>query len=184
MVERVVAARGDWRRLLADRVALDRLICNSGGHLRDWLRLVGGVLTLAQQVPVPATSVDAAIDQLRTGFLPIADNEALWLAEISRTNQISLSRADRLPVLARFLDSSPSGSAALPRCERRRATPLEPPPPPRKPTLFGGGRIQSGPGPPNSLRSQSATSSATTASSTCCGSPARCWRGPHFQCSR
>ena len=105
IVERVVAARGDWRRLLADRGALDRLICNSGGHLRDLLRLVSGVLTLAQRVPVPATTVDAAIDQLRTEFLPIADDEALWLAEISRTHQISLSSADRLPVLARFLDT-------------------------------------------------------------------------------
>ena len=105
VVERVVAARGDWSRLLADQAALDRLICYSGGHLRDLLRLVGGVLTLAQRLPVPATTVDAAIDQLGTEFLPIADDEALWLAEISRTHQISLASADRLPVLARFLDT-------------------------------------------------------------------------------
>ena len=79
VIEQVVAARGDWRRLLADRAALDRLICASGGHLRDLLRLVAGVLTLAQGTPVPASTVDAAIDQLRTEFLPIADDEALWL---------------------------------------------------------------------------------------------------------
>ena len=105
VVERVVAARGDWSRLLPDRAALDRLICHSGGHLRDLLRLVGGVLTLAQRIPVPATTVDAAIDQLRTEFLPIADDEALWLAEISRSHQIALSSGDRLPVLVRFLDT-------------------------------------------------------------------------------
>ena len=105
VIEQVVAARGDWRRLLADRAALDRLICASGGHLRDLLRLVAGVLTLAQGTPVPASTVDAAIDQLRTEFLPIADDEALWLAEISRTHQIALSSADRLPVLAQVLDT-------------------------------------------------------------------------------
>ena len=105
VIEQVVAARGDWRRLLADRAALDRLICASGGHLRDLLRLVAGVLTLAQGTPVPASTVDAAIDQLRTEFLPIADDEALWLAETSRTHQIALSSADRLPVLAQFLDT-------------------------------------------------------------------------------
>lgn len=104
-IERVVAARGEWSRLLPDQAALDRLIGYSGGHLRDLLRLVGGVLTLAQQLPVPATTVDAAIDQLRTEFLPIADDEALWLADVSRTHQIALPSADRLPVLARFLDT-------------------------------------------------------------------------------
>lgn len=105
VIERVIAARGDWRRLLADQAALDRLIYFSGGHLRDLLRLVGGVLTLAQSIPVPAATVDAAIDQLRTEFLPIADDEAIWLEEISRTHQIALPSSDRLPILARFLDT-------------------------------------------------------------------------------
>ena len=105
VIERVIAERGDWRRLLPDQAALDRLIFYSGGHLRDLLRLVGGVLTLAQSIPVPATTVDVAIDQLRTEFLPIADDEAIWLEEISRTHRIALSSSDRLPVLARFLDT-------------------------------------------------------------------------------
>lgn len=105
VVERVVAARGDWRRLLADQAALDRLICYSGGHLRDLLRLVASVLTLAQSTPVPIDTVDAAIDQLRMEFLPIPDDDALWLAEIARTHQVSLPSGEHLPALARFLDT-------------------------------------------------------------------------------
>lgn len=105
VIEQVVAARGDWVKLLADRASLHRLIYYSGGHLRDLLRLVGGVLTLAQGIPVPRSTVDAAIDQLRMEFLPVADDEALWLGEISRTHQIALSSAAGLPVLARFLDT-------------------------------------------------------------------------------
>ena len=105
IIEQVIAARGCWQRLLADRAELDRLIYYSGGHLRDLLRLVSGVLTLAQGIPVSSRTVDAAIDQLRMEFLPIADDEALWLAEISRTHQIALPSSERLPVLARFLDT-------------------------------------------------------------------------------
>ena len=40
-MERVVDARGDWQKLLGQRSALDRLIQNSGGHLRDSAPPVG-----------------------------------------------------------------------------------------------------------------------------------------------
>ena len=104
-MERVVGARGDWQRLLGRRSALDRLIRNSGGHLRDLLRLLAEVLRRANQLPVPDSTVDAAINQVRTEFLPIADDDARWLAGIARSHQTVLPNTDKLPDLARFFDT-------------------------------------------------------------------------------
>ena len=87
-MERVVSRRGDWRRLLGEeRPLLDRLIHSSGGHLRDLLRLLAEVLLRAKSLPVPERTVDAAIDKVRSGFLPIPNNDALWLAEIADGHQ-------------------------------------------------------------------------------------------------
>ena len=102
---RLVAARGDWKRLLGDRALLDRLIGYSGGHLRDLLNLVAGVLRLAERLPVDENMVDAAIHQMRNEFLPIAGDDAKWLAEIAGSHQTALSSAKELPTLARFLDT-------------------------------------------------------------------------------
>ena len=104
-LERVVEARGDWQRLLGDRSALDRLIRYSGGHMRDLLRLLAEVLRRAGTLPVPEGTVTAAVDQLRSEFLPVADADARWLAEIARTHQTALESTDHLPDLARFFDT-------------------------------------------------------------------------------
>ena len=104
-MERVVDARGDWQKLLGQRSALDRLIQNSGGHLRDLLRLLAEVLRRARELPVPGSTVDAAINQVRTEFLPIADDDARWLAEIARSHQTALPHTGKLPDLARFFDT-------------------------------------------------------------------------------
>ena len=104
-MERVVRARGDWSRLLGDRAVLDQLIANSGGHLRDLLRLLAEVLRRASSLPVPGSTVEAAIHQMRTEFLPIADEDARWLAAIHRSHQTALPNQDKLPELARFFDT-------------------------------------------------------------------------------
>ena len=104
-MERVVAARGDWQRLLGERQALDRLVRYSGGHLRDLLRLLAEVLRRATELPVSESTVDAAINQLRSEFLPIADDDARWLANIARSHQTALARKEDLPDLARFFDT-------------------------------------------------------------------------------
>ena len=102
---RIVAARGDWENLLGDRSALDELIRFSGGHLRDLLRLLAQVILRATTLPVGLETVTAAIDQLRTEFLPIADDDARWLADIARSHQAALSSTEDLPVLARYFDT-------------------------------------------------------------------------------
>lgn len=104
-LERVVAARGEWRRLLGEREALDRIALLSGGHLRDLLRLLAEVLRRAQQVPVDARTIEAALHQVRNEFLPIADADAAWLSRVASTHRASLADAARLPDLARFFDT-------------------------------------------------------------------------------
>ena len=105
-MERVVRYRGDWRRLLGeDRPLLDRLIHFSGGHLRDLLRLLREILIRARTLPVPESVASAAINQARTEFLPIPDDDALRLAAIADGHQASLRTLDDLPSLARFFDT-------------------------------------------------------------------------------
>lgn len=104
-IERVVAARGDWTRLLGTREALDELIAKSGGHIRDLLRLLAEVTRRAATLPVDAATVDKSIDQLRNEYFPIAEQDAVWLTRIAETHQAALEEASRLPDLARFLDT-------------------------------------------------------------------------------
>ena len=105
-MERVVRQRGDWCRLLGnDRSLLDRLIRNSGGHLRDLLRLLSQVLLRAKEPPVPERIVDAAISQVRSTFLPIPNVDALWLAGIANSYQVDLEELAALPSLSRFFDT-------------------------------------------------------------------------------
>ena len=104
-LERIVRARGDWERLLGEQAVLDKLSQESGGHLRDLLRIIAEIIRRARQLPVRKETVDAALSQIRNEFLPIADADAVWLDRVARTKRASLDDSDRLPDLARFLDT-------------------------------------------------------------------------------
>lgn len=104
-IERIVSGRGKWRRLLGEREALDRIIRLSGGHLRDLLRLLAEVIRRAGDLPVPAEVIDAAVDQVRNEFLPIASKDGAWLGRVARTHDPSLEDVAHLPHLARFFDT-------------------------------------------------------------------------------
>ena len=56
-------------------------------------------------MPASPAVVDAAVSQVRSEFLPIADADAVSLARIARTHTAGLSDVSRLPDLARFLDT-------------------------------------------------------------------------------
>ncbi len=105
ILARVVEARGDWRKLLGRRELLNQLIRHSGGHLSDLLRLVGEVIRRAESLPVDASTVDAAIAQIRNEFLPIANEDAVWLQQVAKSHATELQAAERLPHLARFFDT-------------------------------------------------------------------------------
>jgi len=104
-LERIVEHRGDWRQLLGDRAVLDRLSTESGGHLRDLLRIIAEIIRRAGQLPVREKTIRAALSQIRNELLPIADRDAVWLERVARTKSASLDDTDRLPDLARFLDT-------------------------------------------------------------------------------
>jgi hypothetical protein len=102
---KIVSARGNWQRLLGSRETLDRLTLESGGHLRDLLRMLGEIIRRADNLPVDERTVQRAITQMRSDLLPIAEDDALWLRRIAETHEVSLADIDRLPRLVTFLDS-------------------------------------------------------------------------------
>jgi hypothetical protein len=102
---RVVTARGEWERLLGARDVLDRLALESGGHLRDLLRVLSEIVRRANRLPVDAPTVQRAITQVKSELLPIAIEDARWLQRIAETNDASLEEIERLPRFVTFLDS-------------------------------------------------------------------------------
>jgi hypothetical protein len=104
-LHKVVSARGDWQRLLGERATLDKLTLESGGHLRDLLRMLGEILRRADRLPVDQRTVQRAIMQMRSDLLPIAEDDAVWLQRIAETHEVSLADIERLPRLVTFLDS-------------------------------------------------------------------------------
>jgi len=105
VMERVLNARGDWMRLLGLRSKLDRISLCSGGHLRDFLRIIAEVIRRADQLPVEEATLNSAINQVKMEFLPIADADAEWLARIAETHEAALADIRQLPDFARFLDT-------------------------------------------------------------------------------
>lgn len=89
---------------------IDTLIDQSGGHLRDLLRLLRDVVLRSASLPaLPITScvVAATINALRRDYLPIARSDAKWLAEIARNRATALPDTEPGAInrLSRFLDS-------------------------------------------------------------------------------
>ena len=100
----VVAARGDWSLLLS-RDQLRRICMDSGGHLRDLLRITADVLRRATVLPVADEMVERALAAARMEFLPIAEDDARWLARVASENNVVLPDVAHLSTLARFLDT-------------------------------------------------------------------------------
>ncbi len=106
-LETLVARRGDWVRLLGERELLRRLCLGSGGYLRDLLRLLRECVLGADpgELPVPPAVVDLAVSKVRDSYLPIANEDAVWLARVAETHDVQLGVQQELPRLAGFFDS-------------------------------------------------------------------------------
>ncbi|MEZ4406912.1 MAG: hypothetical protein R3A52_10600 [Polyangiales bacterium] len=108
-IARVVEQRGDWWHLLGSgdegRERLDTLILASGGHLRDLIRLLAEIVRRTRDLPATPAVFDAAVNHVRNQALPIADDDAEWLAEIARSHTTCLPSENKVPSLARFLDT-------------------------------------------------------------------------------
>jgi hypothetical protein len=100
----VVASRGDWTRLLSPD-ELRRVSLASGGHLRDLLRILADVVRRATTLPAGSDVVDRALATARNESLPIADDDARWLARIADQHEVALPDVGHLADLARFLDT-------------------------------------------------------------------------------
>jgi hypothetical protein len=102
---RIVRARGDWHVLLGDRTVLDQLALESGGHLRDLLRMLSEIVRRADRLPVNKLTVQRALAQMKSEMLPIALDDARWMQRIAKTHDASLLEISKLPRLVTFLDS-------------------------------------------------------------------------------
>ncbi|MDR3088531.1 MAG: hypothetical protein LBU39_01765 [Desulfobulbaceae bacterium] len=113
IMKRLVAQRfSDWEEIVPEDF-LNQLAIWSGGDMRDFFRLLREfaliVRTLREKNPEAAPGEDVVsrvVQQLRNELLPIAKDDARWLAEIHTTKQASLANTKALPDLARFFDSN------------------------------------------------------------------------------
>ena len=105
-LQQVLSLRGDCQRLFGEDEAILRSVLRfSGGNFRDLFRFVAELLRRTDTVPVSHHIFDAAFSQMQNEFLPIADDDARWLARVGRTKTAALESAQALPHLARFFDT-------------------------------------------------------------------------------
>ncbi len=97
------APRPGLDRLL-DADAVDRLVRESGGHLRILLGLAMEAVTQAESLPVDDATVTAAIQQVRNGMLPLADDQRRMLRRVAAEHELPLSTQEDWDVIASLLD--------------------------------------------------------------------------------
>ena len=85
----------------------DKLIEMSGGHFRDFLRLLSETVLRVQSLPASEGAVVGAINSVKESFLPIAIEDAVWLDKIGETRKTALpsTSPDDVAKLTRFLDT-------------------------------------------------------------------------------
>jgi len=90
LVERRLGKEG-LRLLFGKRPVREKLVDDvigvCGGHFRDLLRLLRDTVVRATPLPtlpVPPAVIAHTINAARRDFLPIAQDDARWLAEIAR----------------------------------------------------------------------------------------------------
>lgn len=113
IMEAVIEKRfPEWKTIIPKDV-LNHLASVSGGDLRDFFRLIREctiTLRILRRSKPDAVLDDGAvkrvIQQLANELLPLADEDAQWLARIHETKKESLTSDKNLPSLARFLDSN------------------------------------------------------------------------------
>lgn len=101
-----------WRDVIPPDI-LRRLAIRTGGDLRDFFRLIREcAVTLSNaRIAQPKAKLDQEMvkrveEQLRNELLPLAADDAHWLAKIHDTKDTALPTTDALPDLARFLDGN------------------------------------------------------------------------------
>lgn len=83
---------------------LARLAVNSGGDLRDFLRMVQIAVSNAvtRGIPLAEDVIAHAENGVRGDMLPLADADRAWLKRVARSHQAELPAIDVLPEFARL----------------------------------------------------------------------------------
>lgn len=112
MVEIIDKRFKNWKSIIP-RDSLKHLAGVSGGDIRDFFRLVREVVISLrtarlsrEDAELDKNMIHRVIQQLRNDLLPIASEDAVWLARIHESKQAGLQTERNLPDLARFLDSN------------------------------------------------------------------------------
>jgi hypothetical protein len=84
-----------------------RLLDLCGGHFRDLLLLLRATVLRADELPVSEKAIDDAIISVRSSFLPVALDDAMWLAQIEekRASLLKSNEPSEINRLTRFLDT-------------------------------------------------------------------------------
>ncbi|TKD00649.1 hypothetical protein [Polyangium fumosum] len=100
----LVSKRGDWRRILPDQQALEKLILASGGHLRDLLNMLIEAIHLAGK-GVSLEAADKIVNVARRAYMPLYKDEIGVLRRIAEKRDVREINTDEQEYLLRFLDS-------------------------------------------------------------------------------
>lgn len=106
---KIVASRGDWKRLFGeDKALLERLLLQTGGYLRDLFRGLKELLLRAGAgagVPTDDKALRFVLQQLENSYLPIAYADAKWLVRVAKSHEAELPAAEHVPDLSRYFDT-------------------------------------------------------------------------------
>lgn len=98
---------GGLQRLLGSEDRAKQFTALCGGHFRDLLRLFRGAIQRAQTLPITDEVIHASIVDVRSTFLPIAHDDAVWLGKIAehRASGLPDTSPDSVSRFTRFLDT-------------------------------------------------------------------------------
>lgn len=95
---------GQMDRLFADDRTRDAFLADSGGHLRDLLRLVREAAIVSNSLPLTDQDLDRARQNVRNTLVPIADDERECLRHVRDTHALPLPSQEAWGPLAGLFD--------------------------------------------------------------------------------
>ncbi|MCP4701909.1 MAG: hypothetical protein GY862_34380 [Gammaproteobacteria bacterium] len=98
----------EWQQIFSPE-QLNEIALSTGGDLRDFFRLIKGILLrteTVEQLPVRANILKKAKAHMRAEMLPIPKDDMQWLKKINDSKKPELETVRELPRLARFFDTN------------------------------------------------------------------------------
>jgi len=100
-------APDNMEKLFGDVDRAEGFITLCGGHFRDLLRFFRSAILRAQSLPISDEVIEASLREVRSTFLPIAYDDAVWLSKVSETRDSGLldTSPESVSRFTRFLDT-------------------------------------------------------------------------------